>query len=185
MVHFRREPRSETAKRTRGLIHSTPVTLPRSVRCAPPYTMARGASPEFDDDDVASTRASVIGERTPASVHVPDSVRPGEVMCVIRPSTATRSLPSAWMWMVQVEMSETSIVAAVIFAAFGPGLIVPMIVLPSHSSATVTWRAPTSPVHVPVSGWPSCAPGRADTKDTKANRKTKRLFLALDNGLSC
>src|SRR5712671_2195895 len=47
-------------------------------------------------------------------------------------------------------------------AAFGPGLMVPVTFLPSQSRATVTWReSPVagrqSPVHVPVSGWPSCA----------------------------
>src|SRR5262245_51337791 len=124
--------------------------------------MACGASPEFDEDDIASTRANVIGDLTPASVHVPDSVRPGEVTLESLPSTATRSLPSASMWTAHV---ETSTVAAVIFAALGPGLIVPVIALPSHSIASVTCLAPMSPVHVPVSGWPSCARGHEDTND--------------------
>src|SRR5215470_8948189 len=67
-----RASRASTANRTRGLIHSTLVTVPRSVtRLELSYAGLAGRSPEFDDADCESTRVKVIGVFVPPSVHVP------------------------------------------------------------------------------------------------------------------
>src|SRR5947209_18376703 len=67
-----RASRTRIAIRTRGLIHSTSVTVPRSVtRRSLSYAGSAGSAPEFDDPDIESTRVSVMGVFAPASVYVP------------------------------------------------------------------------------------------------------------------
>src|SRR5438132_11640229 len=86
--------RALRTKRTRGLIHSTLVTVPRSVtRRALSYVASLGSAPEFDEADVESTRMSLIGVFVDPCVQVPFIVREADPISLTRPSMEIRSLP--------------------------------------------------------------------------------------------
>ncbi len=149
--------------------------------------MACGCSPELDEVDVESTRDRRARLVAPASLHATCSTRSGAPGFSMRPAMMMCVFPTA---SIRTVHALKSIVTVWICAAFGPGLIVPVTFLPSHSSATVTWRTSVavgfqSPVQVPARGCPSCAKTggahrhAAITHDVRSHRGTEDTGVIL------
>src|SRR5438045_9290237 len=68
--------------------------------------------------------------------------------------------------------------------AFGPGLLFPVIALPSQLNSRTTCDClsldgPQSPLHVPLSGWPNCADAGIARKSASTTARTNRITTSL------
>src|SRR5260221_4179973 len=72
-----------------------------------------------------------------------------------------------------------------IATALGPGLMLPVIVLPSQfiSSTTcvrLSFVGPQSPLHVPFKGWPNCASAGAASNSATSSPGPRRIATRID-----